>query len=62
MESEFLELIKTFEKTVSRLEKLDLTLLGFKDIIENLRGNLDELVEMVQLEKIVNCLNKVLTS
>jgi len=61
MDSEFLELIKTFEKTVSRLEKLDLTLLSFKDIIENLRGNLDELVEMVQLEKIVELSEQSIT-
>ena len=50
MDHEFLDLIKTFEKTVKRLETLDSTILNFKDVIEGLRQNLDELVEMVQLE------------
>jgi len=53
MEKEFLELIKTFEKAGARLETLDTTILGFKEIVEDLRNNLDELVEMVQLEQIV---------
>ena len=53
MDHEFLDLIKTFEKTVKRLETLDSTILNFKDVIEGLRQNLDELVEMVQLEEIV---------
>ena len=53
MEKEFLELIKTFEKAGSRLGKLDVTILDFKQVVEDLRGNLDELVEMVQLEQIV---------
>lgn len=53
MDHEFLDLIKTFEKTVGRLETLDSTILNFKDVIEGLRQNLDELVEMVQLEEIV---------
>ena len=31
METEFLDLIKTFEKTAKRLETLDTTILNFKD-------------------------------
>ena len=53
METEFLDLIKTFEKTAKRLEILDRTILNFKDVVEGLRQNLDELVEMVHLEEIV---------
>ncbi len=51
METEFLDLIKTFEKTAKRLETLDTTILNFKDVVEGLRQNLDELVEMVHLEE-----------
>ena len=58
MDHEFLDLIKTFEKTVKRLETLDSTILNFKDVIEGLRQNLDELVEMVQLEEIVELSEK----
>ena len=53
MEPEFLDLIKTFEKAAKRLATLDSTILNFKDVVEGLRQNLDELVEMVQLEEIV---------
>ncbi len=58
MEPEFLDLIKTFEKTAKRLETLDSTILNFKGVIEGLRQNLDELVEMVQLEEIVELSEK----
>ena len=58
MEKEFIDLIRTFEKTATRLETLDTTILGFKDVVEGLRGNLDELVEMVQLEGIVDLSEK----
>ena len=58
MEPEFLDLIKTFEKTAKRLETLDSTMLNFKGVIEGLRQNLDELVEMVQLEEIVELSEK----
>ena len=58
MEAEFLDLIKTFEKTAKRLETLDSTILNFKDVVEGLRENLDELVEMVQLEEIVELSEK----
>ena len=53
MENEFIDLIRTFDKTATRLETLDENILKFKDVIEGLRGNLDELVEMVQLEGII---------
>ena len=58
METEFLYLIKTFEKTAKRLEILDRTILNFKDVVEGLRQNLDELVEMVHLEEIVELSEK----
>lgn len=58
MEPEFLDLIKTFEKTAKRLETLDSSILNFKGVIEGLRQNLDELVEMVQLEEIVELSEK----
>ena len=58
METEFLDLIKTFEKTAKRLETLDTTILNFKDVVEGLRQNLDELVEMVHLEEIVELSEK----
>lgn len=58
METEFLELIKTFEKTIKRLETLDTTILNFKGVVEGLRQNLDELVEMVHLEEIVELSEK----
>lgn len=54
METEFLDLIKTFDKTAKRLSLLDEKVLGFKDVLEDLRENLDELVEMVKLEEIVD--------
>lgn len=53
MDIEFLDLIKTFEKTLKRIEVLDHNVTSFKDILETLRSNLDELVEMVRLEEIV---------
>lgn len=58
MEPEFLDLIKTFEKAAKRLATLDSTILNFKDVVEGLRQNLDELVEMVQLEEIVELSEK----
>lgn len=58
IETEFLELIKTFEKTVKRLETLDTTILNFKGVVEGLRQNLDELIEMVHLEEIVELSEK----
>ena len=58
MEPEFLDLIKTFEKVAKRLATLDSTILNFKDVVEGLRQNLDELVEMVQLEEIVELSEK----
>lgn len=54
METEFLDLIKTFDKMAKRLSVLDEKILGFKDILEDLRENLDELVEMVKLEDIID--------
>lgn len=57
MEIEFVELIKTFDKTAKRLELLDEKILSFKGILEDLRENLDELVEMVKLEEIVDLAN-----
>lgn len=54
MEIEFLELIKTFDKTMKRLELLDEKILGFKGILDGLRENLDELVELVKLEGIID--------
>lgn len=52
MDNEFLELIRTFEKSAKRLEQLDCTISGFKDVAQDLRSNLDEVVEMVALEEI----------
>lgn len=54
MEIEFLELIKTFDKTMKRLELLDEKILSFKEILDGLRENLDELVELVKLEGIID--------
>lgn len=54
MDIEFLDLIRTFEKTLKRIEVLDEKVTSFKDILETLRGNLDELVELVMLEGIVD--------
>ena len=58
MDIEFLDLIKTFEKTLKRLEMLDQNVTSFKGILETLRENLDELVEMVMLEEIVDLSKK----
>lgn len=58
MDIEFLDLIKTFEKTLKRLELLDQNVTSFKDILETLRENLDELVEMVMLEEIIDLSKK----
>lgn len=54
MEIEFLELIKTFDKTMKRLELLDEKILSFKGILDGLRENLDELVELIKLEGIID--------
>lgn len=53
MDVEFLDLIKTFEKTLKRIEVLDHKVTSFKEVLETLKSNLDELVEMVMLEEIV---------
>lgn len=58
MELEFLDLIKTFEKAVNRLETLDRTMLTFNEVVNGLRQNLDELVELVHLEEIVELSEK----
>ena len=57
MDREIMELVRAFEGAAKKMEAFDETVLGFGQILENLQNHLDELIEMVQLEKIVELSN-----
>ncbi|MGL4336798.1 MAG: hypothetical protein ACRCST_07875 [Turicibacter sp.] len=58
MEPEFIELMQTFQKTGTRLTTLNQTIIGFKEILNKLRFDLDAMVELVELEGIVDLANQ----
>ncbi|HAX73462.1 MAG TPA: hypothetical protein DCY20_08055 [Firmicutes bacterium] len=58
MDAEFLELIHTFQKASKRMNTLNETMLGFKQVVQTLQQEMDQLVEMVELEGIVELAQK----